>query len=166
MIQKKICLVGSFAVGKSSLIVRYVRSIFSEKYHTTIGVKVDRKTITTGGRDLTLMIWDLAGDDRFGKVELSYLRGASGYLLVADGTRRSTLDTAVVLQQRVREQAGEIPFIFLVNKADLAAEWEISKADLEALTARGWRILRTSAKTGEGVEDAFAQVAEVMLALP
>jgi len=71
-----------------------------------------------------------------------------------------------VLQQRVREQAGEIPFIFLVNKADLAAEWEISKADLEALTARGWRILRTSAKTGEGVEDAFAQVAEVMLALP
>lgn len=95
MIQKKICLLGGHAVGKTSLVARYVKSIFSDKYHTTIGVKIDRKTLLLGERDVTLMIWDLAGEDEFREIEISYLRGASGYLIVVDGTRRSTLDTAL-----------------------------------------------------------------------
>jgi len=163
VIQKKICLVGSFAVGKTSLISRFVKSIFLEKYHTTVGVKVDKKVISIDGAEVTLMIWDLAGDDRFGSLQLSYLRGSAGCLLVADGTRRPTLDSAILLRDRIVEVAGEIPFLLLLNKADLQAEWEITDADLQPLTANGWKILRTSARTGEGVEDAFHQLAESTL---
>ena len=161
--QKKICLVGSFAVGKTSLIARFVKSIFLEKYHTTVGVKVDKKVLTVNGAEVTLMIWDLAGDDRFGKAQLDYLRGSSGCLLVADGTRRSTLDAAVSLRDRIIEIVGEIPFLLLLNKVDLHAEWEITETDLTPLIAGGWRILRTSARTGECVEDAFHQLAASML---
>ena len=163
MIQKKICLIGAFAVGKTSLIARLVKSIFSEKYHTTIGVKVDKKTLSVGGTELTLLVWDLAGDDRFGGVEMSYLRGASGYLLVADGTRRSTLDTAVALQRRTLETVGDIPFVLLLNKADLVDAWEIPDSDLDPYKERGWKILNTSAKMDEGVEDAFKLLAASIL---
>jgi len=164
VIQKKICLIGSFAVGKTSLVSRYVRSIFSEKYHTTIGVKVDKKELTVGGKDLMLMIWDLAGDDRFGSLKLSYLRGAAGYLLVADGTRRSTLATAVALRERIVEIVGGVPFLLLVNKADLQADWEIAESDLKPLVDTGWRVLRTSALSGDGVESAFQLLSAAMLA--
>ena len=162
MIQKKICLLGSYSVGKSSLVGRFVKSIFSEKYHTTIGVKIDKKVVNTGAADVTLMIWDLAGEDEFSGLDISYLRGASGYLLVVDGTRRSTLETALSIQQRTVEKIGNVPFAVLVNKADLAAKWELEEADLEALAGRGWTVFRTSAKTGEFVETAFLGLAEKM----
>ena len=141
-----------------------MKSIFLEKYHTTVGVKVDKKVLPINGSEVTLMIWDLAGDDRFGSLQLSYLRGSAGCLLVADGTRRSTLDTAVSLRDRIVEIVGEIPFLLLLNKTDLQAEWEITDADLDPLAASGWKILRTSARTGDGVESAFHQLAESMLA--
>ncbi len=167
MIQKKICLLGGHAVGKTSLVARYVKSIFSEKYHTTIGVKIDKKTLTAaGGQEVTLMIWDLAGEDDFGAVEISYLRGASGYLLVVDGTRRATLDRALAVQQRAQGKVGDVPFLVLINKADLASEWELSDSDLQNLSARGWRILHTSAKTGDAVETAFSILTDSMLTNP
>ena len=89
MIQKKICLLGGFGVGKTSLVSRFVHSIFSDKYLTTVGVKIDKKRVDLGSQQVDLVIWDIYGEDDFQKVRMSYLRGASGYLLVADGTRRS-----------------------------------------------------------------------------
>jgi len=163
MLQKKICMIGSFAVGKTSLVRRFVESIYSEAYHTTVGVKVDKKVVEVSGKEVTLVLWDIYGEDDFQKMRWSYVRGSSGYLLVADGTRRATLDKAVELEQRLREEAGAIPFIFVVNKSDLAADWEIDDAALEQAAARGWKILRTSAKTGEGVEDTFRELAQAML---
>jgi GTPase SAR1 family protein len=95
---------------------------------------------------------------------MSYLRGASGYLLVVDGTRRATLDIALQLQQTVREQVGAMPFILCLNKADLRHQWEI---DLDLVYARardeGWRVIETSAKLGAGVEEAFTELASRML---
>lgn len=164
MIQKKVCLLGGHAVGKTSLVSRFVKSIFSEKYHTTIGVKIDKKSVTVGGEQVNLMLWDLAGEDEFGSVEISYLRGASGYLLVVDGTRRATLDRALAVQQRAQKKVGDVPFLLLINKADLAAEWELSDIDLQNLAALGWRILHTSARSGEAVENAFLILTEAMLA--
>ena len=100
MIQKKLCMIGAFAVGKTSLVARFVKSIFSEKYLTTVGVKIDKKTLGVGDQEVTLIVWDLAGEDEFLQVRMSYLRGSAGYFLVADGTRRATLDKAIELQQR------------------------------------------------------------------
>jgi len=94
MIQKKVCMIGTSGVGKTSLVVKFVHSIFSEKYLTTVGVKIDKKTVAVDGNEIMLMIWDLAGDDDYQRLQTSYLRGTSGYLLVADGTRLITLDRA------------------------------------------------------------------------
>jgi len=160
MIQKKICLLGAFAVGKTSLVSRFVKSIYSDEYLTTVGVKVDKKPVTLGDKEVNLIVWDLAGEDEFQKVSMDYLRGAAGYLLVADGTRLSTLETARMLRQRVADNVGEIPFAFIVNKNDLSAEWEIDDQAIADCQAAGWAVIRSSAKTGEGVEEAFKLLAE------
>src|SRR5438046_92890 len=100
-VQKKVCILGGFSVGKTSLIRRYVESIFSETYITTVGVKIDKKTLDLGGRLVSLILWDVAGEDDMASFRMTYLRGAAGYLLVADGTRPSTLDVALSLRERV-----------------------------------------------------------------
>lgn len=164
MIQKKICMVGTFGVGKTSLVARFVKSIFSDKYLTTLGVKIDKKALTVAGVEVNLMLWDLAGEDALTQVKASHLRGASGYILVADGCRKSTLDAAVDLQARVSGELGEVPFTCVVNKLDLRETWEVDAAALDALSARGWNFLLTSAKSGEGVEHLFVGLAERMLA--
>ncbi len=166
MIQKKICLMGAYAVGKTSLGARFVHSLFSEKYHTTLGVKIDKKVVATAQGEVMLMTWDLAGEDEFIGADITYMRGAAGYILVADGTRRHSLERAVALQQRICEKIGPVPFLLLINKADLEAEWEVRPAQLEELSGAGWRILRTSAKTGQGVEAAFLSLAASLLPAP
>ncbi len=75
MIQKKICMLGSFAVGKTSLVRRFVESIYSDAYHTTVGVKIDKKTVQQNGTEVSLLLWDLYGEDEFQKMRWSYLRG-------------------------------------------------------------------------------------------
>jgi len=163
MIQKKICMLGAFAVGKTSLVRRFVESIFSETYHTTVGVKIDRKTVEVNGNEVNLVLWDLYGDDDFQKIRWSYFQGASGYLLVADGTRRATLDKALLLEERARQEIGAVPFVFVINKSDLAKDWELDTETEARLATKQWTILRSSAKTGEGVEEAFTQLAQKML---
>ena len=163
MIQKKICMLGGFGVGKTSLVSRYVHSLFSDQYLTTVGVKIEKKAVDLGTDRVDLMIWDLYGEDDFQKTRTSYLRGSSGFLLVADGTRRSTLATAIALQETAERAAGHVPFLLLVNKADLSERWEIDDAALAHLKGKGWQILRTSAKTGLEVETAFADLARAML---
>jgi len=163
MIQKKVCMLGGFAVGKTSLVARYVRSIFSEKYLTTVGVKIDKKVVTAGDRDVTLVLWDINGQDEFQDVQESYLRGTSGYLLVVDGTRRATLETAAKLQEKAVAVAGNVPFIVVLNKSDLAAEWQVDERGILKFAERNWTIVRTSAKTGEGVEESFLKLTQAML---
>ncbi len=160
MIRKKICLLGAFAVGKTCLVARFVKSIYSDEYITTVGVKVDKKTVAVDDREIDLIVWDLAGEDEFQKVNMSYMSGASGYLLVADGARRDTLETARALRRRVNESFGALPFICLINKADLAPEWEIDDQAIAECETQGWTVIKTSAKTGEGVEEAFVKLAE------
>ena len=163
MLQKKICMLGSFAVGKTSLVRRFVASIYSDVYQTTVGVKVDKKNVQVNGTDLTLFLWDIYGEDDYQKMHWTYLRGASGYLLVADGTRKATIDKAFSLEQRVREEVGVIPFVFVINKCDLSQDWEVDSALQAQLTEKNWNLLRSSAKTGEGVEEAFALLTRKIL---
>jgi small GTP-binding protein len=163
VIQKKICMLGAFAVGKTSLVSRFVSSIFSDKYLTTVGVKIDKKSLTIGDKEVTLMLWDIYGQDEFQTVQKSYLRGAAGYLLVVDGTRRATLETASKLQQTAQQVAGSVPFVVVLNKADLVSEWQVDERGLWKLAERGASIVRTSAKTGDGVEETFLKLTHAML---
>ena len=163
MLQKKICMLGSFAVGKTSLVRRFVESIYSDVYQTTVGVKIDKKNIQVNGSEVSLVLWDIYGEDDYQKMRWSYLRGASGYLLVADGTRKATLEKARELEQRAREEAGEIPFVFVINKCDLLQDWEVDDSFEAQMRAQNWSLLRSSAKTGEGVEEAFSLLVQKML---
>lgn len=165
MIQKKVCLLGGFGVGKTSLVSRFVHSIFSDKYLTTIGVKIEKKSVSLHDAQVEMVIWDMYGNDDYQKLRTSYLRGASGYLLVADGTRRETLDTAIEVQRLAEAALGRVPFIFAVNKSDLRDQWEIDEDALESRRRAGWRVLETSAKTGVMVEGAFATLARDMVAV-
>jgi small GTP-binding protein len=156
MLKKKICMVGQFGVGKTSLVRRFVDSIFDERYLTTIGVKIDRKDVTVGSEPVTLMLWDLAGEDDLAQLNASHLRGASGYILVADGCRAASFAKAVELQQRIEGQLGSMPFVLVLNKVDLRDRWEINDA---AVAERGWPVFETSAKAGTGVEEMFLALA-------
>jgi small GTP-binding protein len=158
-VQRKICMLGGFSVGKTSLVKRYVESIFSESYLTTVGVKIDKKVEQLPDRVVSLVLWDLAGEDDIGSLRMSYLRGSAGYVLVADGTRRSTLEVALALRERVEADYGPMPFVLLLNKSDLKEQWAIDDAELEDLRRRGWWVQASSARTGEGVEDAFKDLA-------
>jgi small GTP-binding protein len=162
MRQKKVCMLGGFAVGKTSLVSRYVSSIFSDSYLTTVGVKIDKKAVSLDGGPMNLMLWDIYGEDEFQTVRDSYLRGASGYLLVADGTRYATLETVVTLQQRAEAVIGRVPFLLLMNKSDLDRDWQVDERALVKLAERGWPVVKTSAKSGAGVEDAFVKLARAM----
>lgn len=153
-------MVGHFGVGKTSLVRRFVDSIYDERYHTTVGVKTDKKEVVVGSKSLTLMLWDMAGKDDLAEVKLSHLTGASGYILVVDGCRAVTLETAIQLQRAISEQFGALPFVLAVNKSDLAERWELKRSDIEAC---GWQTFDTSAKLGTGVEAAFLTLAEKLM---
>jgi small GTP-binding protein len=163
MIQKKVCMLCSFAVGKTSLVRRFVESIFSDAYLTTVGVKIDKKQLHVDGNDVTLMLWDIYGEDEFQKLRMSYLRGASGFLLVVDGTRRATLDKALSIKEEADKALGPVHAVVVLNKCDLAEEWEIDPEKENELAGRGWSVVRTSAKTGQGVEEVFTTLALAML---
>ncbi len=163
MIQKKVCMVGAFATGKTSLVARFVSSIYSEAYQTTVGVKIDKKSINLADREVNLLLWDVQGEDDFQKLRLSYLRGLSGYLLVVDGTRNATLEKAFALQQIIEETVGKLPFILILNKSDLLDEWEIDATATDELSKKGWIVIQGSAKTGLGVEEAFLTLAKKMV---
>jgi OOP family OmpA-OmpF porin len=159
VMQKKICLLGTFSVGKTSLADRFVESLFSDRYRTTVGVRICKKTVELGDQLLNLIIWDLAGEDELVVLRTEYLRGASGYVLVADGTRRDTLDRAIDLHGRARTALGEVPFVLVVNKTDRSEDWDIGEAALEEYAKQGWAVVLTSAKSGRGVEEAFTTIA-------
>lgn len=168
MISKKVCMVGAFGVGKTSLVARFVSSVFSDKYLSTVGVKVDKKTLAVDGKEMLLMLWDVAGEDDSTRVNMAYIKGAAGYLLVMDRTRKATLSTARELKARVEKEApmaggAALPFVAVVNKSDLTDKFEISDAEIEGLRGEGWTVLASSAKSGENVESAFAALAKKLL---
>lgn len=162
-LQKKICMLGATGVGKTSLVRQFVQSIYSEKYHTTIGVKIDKKQVLVEEKEVTLLLWDLQGEDEIFKIRPSFLRGASGFLLVVDMTRHETLVTAFSIQQMVKREVGDIPFYVLFNKNDLFESREISESEIEDLKKYNWDILMTSAKTGENVEKSFQMLAKRLI---
>jgi small GTP-binding protein len=159
VIQKKICMVGVFGTGKTSLVQQFVHSLFSEKYHSTVGVKIDRKEVDLAGKRVNLLLWDLAGRDEFEDIPTSYVRGSAAIFYVVDGTRRETFDQITDIRDTVRGAIGDVPSLVALNKKDLTDEWRLGQGDYNALLDAGFHTVATSAKTGEGVEEAFMWLA-------
>jgi small GTP-binding protein len=165
MISKKVCLLGSFSVGKTSLVSRFVHSAFSDRYLSTIGVKISTKEIAFGDEGVKLVIWDIEGKDVYTDINTSYLRGASAFLTVADGTRKETLIEAMSVRQLALDflKTPDVPNYLLVNKADLSQKWEISEESIKEVEAAGIKTFLTSAKTGNAVAIAFESISRDML---
>lgn len=163
IIQKKICLLGDFAVGKTSLVRRFVDGRFDDRYLSTIGVKISRKTLTYPEHTLNLLVWDLAGGDEHGDSGTGYLRGAMGALIVCDLTRRETIEGLHHYTRQLRKITAEASIVLLANKVDLQAERQISDEDIQLLSQQlACPYYLTSAKTGQGVEEAFAHLADLV----
>lgn len=165
MIQKKVCMIGVFGVGKTSLVKQYVHSLFSVKYHSTVGVKIDRKSVDVDGEEVTLVLWDIAGKDAEEDIPASYIRGAHAVIFVVDLTRRETWEELPALTQLVQSTAGVIPMVVALNKSDIPEQWEM-RPDEEQRVMSQWDVVRTSAKTGQGVEEVFQRIARGALGKP
>ena len=169
VLKAKVCLVGDNAVGKTSLVRRYVLDQFSDTYITTIGAKVSKKELRLeipGGRPLVvdLTIWDIMGNPSFRELlRDAYFGDAQGILAVADLTRRETLDGLPGWVEAVTRAVGPVPTVVATNKADLASTAAYTGADA-VRTAEAFRgeVFATSAKTGENVEAAFRRLASLV----
>jgi small GTP-binding protein len=161
-VSRKICMIGDFGVGKTSLVARFVSNTFSDRYLTTVGVKISTRELVSSGQALRLVLWDIAGNEEMNSVGLSYLRGAQGYLLVCDSTRAQTFNVAQRLQQTASKFLGDVPFLLLLNKSDLVSQREVDPRSVQNLSTAGWTAIETSAKTGEGVEAAFTVLLQRM----
>lgn len=163
MISKKICMMGAFSVGKTSLVSQYVHSIFSDHYLSTVGVKISKRELNLGDQALSLVLWDMEGRDNYADINVSYLRGSSGFFVAADGTRKETLEAALTIRRLALEVLGDTPNYLLLNKADLAEKWEVSGEMLARAEKEGVKTIITSAKTGQAVNTAFESLARDML---
>ena len=168
-LSKKVCLLGDFAVGKTSLVRRFVYDLFDDKYITTIGVKVSRKTVNVARSDdvveLTMMLWDLAGSEEFDQVRISYLRGTAGAILACDLTRPETLDSLESYADALLNINPAARIVLAANKRDLTEQRQITVEQIEAFASRlSASYYLTSAKTGDEVDTLFLQLGRLLLA--
>lgn len=163
MLQKKVCLLGAFSVGKTSLIQRYVNKQFSDRYLTTVGVRIDKKQVSVGSTDLNLMVWDIAGEDDFTNIRSAHLRGLSGYVVVIDVTRQNSFNVAISLHERIKAELGDVAAVFALNKCDLKDQWVLSRDHIRTLVQLGHPVIETSAKLDQGVEEMFMGLARQLV---
>jgi small GTP-binding protein len=172
-ISKKVCLLGDFAVGKTSLVRRFVYNLFDDRYLSTIGVKVSRRTVDVPRGDemieLNMMIWDLAGSEEFNQARKSYLRGAAGAILVCDVARPQTLASLQPYANDLLQMNPEARFAVAANKCDLVDQATSDERyltagqveELAATLAAPWAL--TSARTGNEVDTLFRYLAGVLV---
>lgn len=165
IIQKKICMLGDFAVGKTSLVRRFVYDMFDDRYLSTMGVKVSRKTLNLETVTLNLMLWDLSGAAEFNQLQSSYYRGAAGAMMVCDMTRVNTLHNLEKHIAAFRSVNPITKVLLVANKNDLQTEAQFSQQQLAKLADfYGFPYYTSSAKTGDNVELVFATLSQMLLA--
>ena len=155
--RQKVVMLGAPSVGKTSLVRQFVHQVFDDEYHSTLGVKVDRKNVQVDGQTVNLLLWDVHGETDGIVVTASYLQGAHAAILVFDATRPDTVITCLELGQRVLAQSPNVSLHLVANKTDLNVDWS-RLADHIPVDRRA-AVLSTSAKTGEGVHELFVAIA-------
>jgi small GTP-binding protein len=163
---KKVCVIGEAAVGKTSLIRRYVLDKFDDRYIATIGTKTSAKEVSVDLGDevtyLKLQIWDILGLRSFSTLQKSAYRGASGAFIVLDITRKGTLRTLEDWLLSLYREAGEIPVVIMGNKVDLYPDYHKSEIT-KLVTDYGYPCFLSSARTGENVDKAFNKLGRMMV---
>ena len=159
--KKKVILTGSFGVGKTSIFNKFVYSKFDERYLTTIGVKVDKKTLKIEGEDVTLLVWDIAGEISQDKVPNSYFLQSSAVVYVFDLTRPSTYANMEFDLEYLRNKVPGAIVKIVGNKSDLVSDEELQ--NVMKSVSRMPDVI-TSAKTGENVEELFIDIAKSLIA--
>lgn len=160
---KKVCVLGAFAVGKTSLVRRYVESLFSDEYITSFGVKVEKKYVPVNNHNVKLLLWDLYGEDGTQELLSVYLKGMAGYLLVVDPTRKSTFASAMKLHDLVLETLGPKPYIVVFNKCDLQSQWTVDNEDFNCIRDSSVAVVETSAKLDIGIDLMFEKLATSLI---
>jgi len=159
----KICLLGDGAVGKTSLIRKFVYDEFDDTYLATIGTKITKKTMTLGSGteevNITLMISDIVGQVEFERIHKQYYRGSKAGIFVCDVTRPETLNSMNWWLDSFRQAAGNVPLMLLGNKSDLVGCAKVDEAELGRYASGfGCKHFMTSAKTGLNVERTFHEI--------
>jgi len=158
----KLCLLGDGAVGKTSLVRRFVFDVFDDKYLVSFGTKVSKKSMKIGDADVDLLIWDILGQKSHESLHAAYYRGAAGAFAVCDFTRPDTMHSLRSWLGNFRATVGQRPVMILGNKSDLTKTYSLS--DLQAFgSSVGCEILETSAKTGLNVERAFLEMGKKLV---
>ncbi len=166
---KKVVVIGDPAVGKTSLIKRFVQDDFDDKYLNTIGAKVMKKELGVNRPDtgeivdLKLILWDIAGQETYNIVKKAYYRGASGAIVVCDSTRKETMEDLHRWIENLFDVTDAIPMVIIINKVDLDEEAQFTEEQVrENFAAYGAAIFKTSAKTGENVEMIFHELGKMI----
>ncbi len=165
-VKRKVLLLGDGAVGKTSLIRKFVTDKFSDDYITTIGTKITKKDLSYDeDTTLTLMIWDILGQKGYKSIQSTSYRGAEGAMIVCDLTRKETLDSMVEYWiPELQKVTGPVPMVFVGNKCDLIDQRQISEDDLKAIARKyECKSFASSAKTGENVESLFRSLGREVL---
>lgn len=172
-VEKKVCLLGDFGVGKTSLIRRFVENAYDDRYLSTLGVKVSKKSFVIKDMkkkpffkaNLTLLIWDLVGQKGFHSTQTSAYQGTNGAFVVCDLSRPDTIDSLEWWISSLYNITKPIPLVFLANKVDLTEEsvpLELNRK-LDAIANKYKAdFFATSAKTGKNVETAFQTIGKVL----
>ncbi|HYY48163.1 MAG TPA: Rab family GTPase [Thermoplasmata archaeon] len=167
-VKAKVCLVGDVAVGKTSLIKRFVLDDFDDRYIATVGTKVTKKTVDVTWKGvpatLDLMVWDIMGEKGFrALLRDAYFEGSQGVIAVCDLTRKDTFYDLNNWVQMIRKQLGAVPVVFLGNKMDLTERLVVTQEELARMgTIHSAPHFLASAKTGAGVNEAFKALAEAI----
>ena len=156
-------MIGDTSVGKSCLLTRFADDQFTDNYVTTIGVDFRFKTMIVMDKIVKVQVWDTAGQERYRSITNAYYRGAEGILVVFDLTNKESFNNIQNWIKEVTIYTGEdVIFMCLGNKSDLKKE--ISKSSIDDFKKKtNLEIFNVSAKSGDGVEDAFKHIIELLI---
>lgn len=160
----KVVIVGNGAVGKSSMIQRFCKGVFTRDYKKTIGVDFLERIIEVNGEEVRLMLWDTAGQEEFDAITKAYYRGAQAAVLAFSTVDRVSFDAIRAWKKKVEDECGEIPMVLVQNKIDLADQAVVDTDEVETLARElHCRLYRTSVKEDLNVTQVFQYLAEKYL---